>query len=260
MSRFISIAEARAAGGLRMSCLRGVPSPWTEAAKGVFHVKGLDCQYAAQKKDDEDEAIARWAGNSSVPVVAYENEPLRTGWAEILLLAERLQPEPRLIPARAEERALLFGLGHEICGEMGLGWCLRLHMLKTSMGHTPGTGAGEGAGFPPAVTASLAAKYGFNPVDVAVAKTRVIDILAMLDTRLTEGDYLLGDAFSALDIYWATFANLLTPLPEALLPAVAMIRDVYNNTDADIDAALTPRLRSHQEMVYERHLELPVPL
>ena len=129
MSRFISIADARADRGLRMACLRGVPSPWTEAAKGIFHVKSLDCQYAAQRREDEDNAIAAWAGNSSVPVVAYENEPLRTGWAEILLLAERLAPQPALIPEAADQRALLFGLAHEICGEMGFGWCLRLHML-----------------------------------------------------------------------------------------------------------------------------------
>lgn len=29
MERFVSIREARAARGLRMACLRGVPSPWT---------------------------------------------------------------------------------------------------------------------------------------------------------------------------------------------------------------------------------------
>src|SRR4030095_11985710 len=109
MNRFVSIAEPRAAPGLRMACLRGVTSPWTEAAKGIFHVKGLACQYAAQSKDEPDGAIAAWAGDAGIPVVAYEQEKLRTGWAEILLLAERLANEPALIPAGASDRALMFG-------------------------------------------------------------------------------------------------------------------------------------------------------
>ncbi len=254
MSRFVSIAQARESSGLRMACLRGVPSPWTEAAKGVFHAKSLQCQYAAQSEGDEDNAIAAWAGNSSVPVVAFDNEPLRTGWAEILILAERLAPEPALLPADAALRATVFGLSHEICGEMGFGWCQRLNLIRAGMDH------GGEAGFPPQVTAMLAAKYGFNPSHVAVAKQRVIDILGVLDASLGEGRYIVGDALTAVDIYWATFANLLQPLPEAELPAIEMIRDAYTSRDADLQAAMTPRLREHQRRVYEQHLELPVPL
>ena len=145
MSRFVSVREVRTAKGLRMACLRGVPSPWTEAAKGIFHVKGLDCLYGARADDEPQTAIADWAGDSSAPVVAYENEKFRTGWAEILILAERLAPQPALIPESAEGRMLLFGLGHEICGEMGLGWSYRLVMIQASLGH------GEKKGFSPAM-------------------------------------------------------------------------------------------------------------
>ncbi len=88
-------------------------------------------------------SLAAWAGDVGIPVVAYENEKLRTGWAEILLLAERLKPEPALIPAGAQDRATLFGLAHEICGEMGFGWAYRLLMVRQSLGH-----GGEGTGFP----------------------------------------------------------------------------------------------------------------
>ena len=133
MSRYISITEAKSVPGLRLACLRRVPSPWTEAAKGIFYVKSLQCQYAAQSKDEPDGALVAWAGEVGVPVVAYENEKLRTGWAEILLLAERLQPEPALIPRSAQDRATLFGLAHEICGEMGFGWAYRLLMIERSL-------------------------------------------------------------------------------------------------------------------------------
>jgi glutathione S-transferase len=256
MTHYLTIAEARQAPGLRMACLRGVPSPWTEAARGIFRVEGLACQYAARGADEPRDAIAQWAGDSSIPVVAWEREKLRTGWAEILLLAERLAAAPKLLPEDPELRAMVFGLAHEICGEMGLGWCMRLLMLQRSLGH------GDGPAFPAETAAALAAKYGFAPASVREARSRVLLVLAMLDARLARAgqSFLVGDVLTAVDIYWATFANLLTPLPEDLMPAAPLIRAVYSGADADLVAAVTPRLRRHQRDVYERYLELPVPL
>lgn len=254
MSRFVSIAEAREADGLRMACLRKIPSPWQEAAKGIFHVKGLDCLYAAQAESDVDNAIADWVGDSSVPVVAYRKEKLRTGWVEILLLAERLAAEPALIPGDARQRALMFGLSHEICGEMGIGWCMRLLMLRAGMDHS------DDASIPSEAAAFLAGKYGFNPTDVGNAEDRVVAVLGMLDEQLGAAEYFLDDKLSALDIYWATMANLLTPLDESKLPMSSYMRAVYATSNERVLEALTPRLREHQERVYERHLELPVPM
>jgi glutathione S-transferase len=254
MARYITIGEARTAPGLRMVCLRGVPSPWTEAARGIFRIKGLNCAYAARGPEEPRDAIAEWAGDSSVPVVAYEREKLRTGWAEILLLAERLAPEPALLPAGAEPRAEAFGLAHEICGEMGFGWCLRLLMIQRSLGHA------EGPAFPAEVAGALAGKYGFAPAGVRAARQRVLDVLGMLDARLERQPYLLGDSLTVVDVYWATFANLLTPLPEDQMPAAPMIRAVYSGADQDLVEAVTGRLRDHQRAIYQGFLELPVPL
>ena len=254
MSRFVSIGEARAADGLRMACLRKIPSPWQEAAKGIFHVKDLHCQYAAQSESDEDNAVADWAGDSSVPVVAYRKEKLRTGWVEILMLAERLEPDPALIPSDARQRALMFGLAHEICGEMGIGWCMRLLMLRAGMDHSDDTS------IPPEAAVHLAGKYGFNPTDVANAEDRVATVLGVLDEQLGEGEYFLDDRLSALDIYWATTANLLRPLPPEQLPMSGYMRGIYATRNERLLAALTPALKAHQERIYERHLELPVPM
>ncbi len=254
MSRFVSIAEARAADGLRMATLRKIPSPWQEAAKGIFHIKGLECVYAAQAESDVDNAIADWAGDSSIPVVAYQKEKLRTGWVEILLLAERLAPGPALIPADARQRALMLGLSHEICGEMGIGWCMRLLMLRASMDHSDDTS------IPPEPAAQMAAKYGFNPTDVAIAEDRVVAVLGMLDEQLGSREYFLDDQLTALDVYWATFANLLQPLDEEQLPMSGFMRNIYATRNERVLEALTPALREHQHRTYARHLELPVPM
>ena len=251
--RFVSIAEARVATGLRMACLRGIASPWTEAAKGIFFCKGLECQYAAQSAADPDNAIAGWAGDSTVPVVAYNDEPLRTGWAEILILAERLAPEPALIPADPEARARMFGLAHEICGEMGLGWSYRLLMVEASV-------SGRDADFPKAAGERIGAKYGHFPDHVAAARDRTLELLGMFARRAAAGGFLMGDTLTALDIYWATFANLLVPLPDHELPMLPAMRRLYSASDPDILAAVTPSLLALRRRVYDEFLELPVPM
>ena len=255
MTEFISIAAARAARGLRIASLRGVPSPWTEAAKGIFHVKRVPYQSAARAPDEPETALSTWAGDVGIPVVAYENEKLRTGWAEILLLAERLAPAPALIPSDVEARATMFGLSHEICGEMGLGWTYRLLMIHDSLSDEP-----KGTTFPPQIGKYLAARYGYSPETIGSARDRVIALLEMLSRRIERSEYLMGHTLTAVDIYWATFANLFIPLPPEQLPATPMIRTAYTCTDQGILAAISPRLRAHQQLVYERHLELPVRL
>jgi hypothetical protein len=39
---YLSVAEAIARPGLRMVVVGKVPSPWGEAAKGVFHIKNVE--------------------------------------------------------------------------------------------------------------------------------------------------------------------------------------------------------------------------
>lgn len=254
MSRFVSIAEARSADGLRLVCLRHIPNPWQESAKGVLHVKGLDCQYAAPSETDVEGAVVDWTGDSAAPVVAYRKEKLRSGWAEILLLAERLAPEPALVPEDPQQRALMFGLAHEILGEMGLGWCRRLLILRAGMDHS------DDASISSTAAASLAGKYGFNPGHVAQAEDRVVAVLRMLAEQLGSGEYFLGGRLTAVDIYWAAFANLFTPLDADRLPMADFMRGIYATTNERFLTALTSALRAHQERIYERHLELPVPL
>ena len=128
---YVSVDEAIARRGWRMVVVGGVPSPWGEAAKGILHIKGID--WAAVRLVYDSEPLKEWAGQRSGPVAIYDDERPRAGWAEILLLAERLAPTPALLPEDAAERALVFGLAHEICGEEGLGWTRRLQLIHAGL-------------------------------------------------------------------------------------------------------------------------------
>ena len=110
--RYVELAEARAARGVRMLGVWALPSPWTEAAKGIFHVKEIPVLCVRHKRGDADQAA--WAGVPNAPAVFYDDEPPRTGWAEILLLAERLGGRVSLVPSDPAQRARLFGLAHEL--------------------------------------------------------------------------------------------------------------------------------------------------
>ena len=172
---YVDLDDAKQRAGLRMVVVPGVPSPWGEAAKGILHVKRIP--WVAVRLDQGSDAMSDWTGGErSGPVAIYEDEAPRKGWAEILLLAERLAPDPGLLPGDAAERALTFGIAHEICGEMGLGWCRRNLGVHA--------GVSEGGGFPKGVAHYLGQKYGYRAEEVALYSTRVVHILEALSALL----------------------------------------------------------------------------
>src|SRR3977135_477999 len=99
---YVSVEEAMKRRGLRMVVVAGVPSPWGEAAKGILHIKRID--WVAVRLADDREPLKQWAGHLGGPVAIYEDERPRPGWAEILLLTERLVPTPSLLPRDPGER------------------------------------------------------------------------------------------------------------------------------------------------------------
>ena len=202
--------------------------------------------------------MAAWAGGErSGPVAIYEDEAPRKGWAEILLLAERLAPQLSLLPGDAAERALTFGIAHEICGEMGLGWCRRNVGVHA--------GVSGGGGFPKGVAHYLGQKYGYRAAEVALYSTRVVHILealsALLHRQRDAGRrFYLGSALSAVDIYSATFMALFKPLPPEQCPMPDAMRPAFETLDAATERALDPILIEHRDFVYEEYLELPLSL
>jgi hypothetical protein len=94
---YIEFEEARVATGLRMVVVGDIPSPWSVAAMGIFHVKRLP--WKAVRLDAQNDAMAAWMKERSGPVAFFEDESPRAGWVQILLLAERLESQPALLPA-----------------------------------------------------------------------------------------------------------------------------------------------------------------
>jgi glutathione S-transferase len=248
---YVSVEEAVKRCGLRMVVVGGVPSPWGEAAKGILHIKGIE--WAAVRLTYDDELLKEWAGQRSGPVAVYENERPRSGWAEILLLAERLAPKPSLLPQDAAERALVFGLAHEICGEGGLG----LQLVHA--------GLHDAGGFPERVSKYLGKKYGHSPEAGAAAGARVAALLRMLVARLKAQQqagsrYYVGNALTAVDVYSATFTAMFGPLPPEQCKMEASTRAAFASLDNETEAALDPILFAHRDMMYAQSLELPLAL
>ena len=241
--------------GLRIVLVKGVPSPWGVAAKTIFEIKGLDYIAAPWIAGEPNEEIVAWGHEASGPIVAWAREKPINRWIDILYLAERLAPKPTLIPADATERALMIGLSHEICGEMGIGWNRRLQLFASAMS----------AANPPAGIARMGGKYGFNETDVKAAGVRAAESLKALTAQLKAqyargAKYFVGDALSALDIYWVAFANLLDPLPKEHCPMPEGLRTGFTAQDPVVRAAIDPLLLEHRDRIFKAHFRDPMEL
>jgi glutathione S-transferase len=253
--RFVHIEAARAASGLRLVIAGNVPSPWSQAAMGIFDMKGID--YAAVRLRPVAEAVRVWTGSHNAPVAVYDAEPPRTGWAEILALGERLGGRVSLIPENDEARVQTFGLAHEILGQGGLGWSVRLLLVHGSV-----TTDGR-EGFPSPVASYLAPKYGYAPERAAGARARAIRVLELLGRSLETSqrnghDYFFGDEPTALDIYAATATNIVATLPPDACPMPEPLRHAFETLDKTVRDAVPGGLLRHRDRMYERHLSLPM--
>jgi glutathione S-transferase len=109
----------------------------------------------------------------------------------------------------------------------------------------------------------LGNKYGYSPAAAEAAPARMAEILRLLGARLEQqrakgSKFFIGNQLSALDIYWATFAALIQPLPPELCPMATAFRTIYTNTDSVVAAATSPLLLEHRDFIYHEYLELPI--
>ncbi len=265
---YVSIAKARQLSGLRLVLgAYAIPGPWREACKALFHVKGIP--YTSVCTSDEGASdvdlgmdgtqseLYAWTAQSSAPVAIWNDERPRSSWIDQLNLAERLNPEPPLIPGDIALRMRMFGFINEIAGENGLAWSKRVLLADGALKSLPPGDPGRG------FYQTLADKYGYSSEAATRAAARMVSILGMLDAELSRQHargqrFLIGDALSALDLYWAAFCGLLAPMPPERCPMATVYRGAYSNDDPAIAKVLTPALIAHRDFIYERYLELPI--
>jgi glutathione S-transferase len=255
MLPYRSFAEIMGHPGLRLVLVKGMPSPWGQAAKTIFEIKGLDYVAAPWLVGEPNTDIVTWGGETSAPIVAWAKEKPINRWIDILYLAERLAPTPALLPADATQRAVMIGLSHEICGELGIGWNRRLQLFAPAYA----------SGTPSAGVSRMGGKYGYNEGDAKIAGERTAASLRALTAQLTSQyargiPYFVGDALSALDIYWTAFANLLDPLPKEQCPMPEEWRPAFTATDSVVKAALDPLLLEHRTRIFQAHFRDPMEL
>jgi hypothetical protein len=267
---YIPIREAKQMSGLRIVLgAFALPGPWHEACKGVYYVKGLD--YTPVRSSNENASdlqigmgnsqseLVEWTAQSSAPVVIWNDERPRSSWNDQLYLAERLSPEPPLIPPDSEDRIRMFGLANELMGEDGLSYCKRHFMTSVRLASLAEDSPDRAA------SAFLGEKYGYSEENVARASSRIVKILEVVDAQLAAqhargSRYLVGGQLSALDIYWATTCGFLNPMPEDRCPMWTEFRQphLYGSVNDEIDHALTAELRAHRDFIYETQLQLPI--
>src|SRR5260370_26830424 len=95
-----------------------------------------------------------------------------------LILAERIAPEPALIPSNIEDRALMYGYSNELCGENGFGWARRLMMHHVTLTDPKASEeARKRSGF-------MGNKYGYAPQIAQADHARCTEDLRLVPHRL----------------------------------------------------------------------------
>jgi glutathione S-transferase len=253
MIEFVDIAAAKTrTTDIRVIVSGLVPSPWSEAAKGLFRIARMPI--VAVRATPRDRELAAWTGIDNVPVVLHGDEPARSGWSAIVALVARLAPGS-VLPDDPAARADAIGLVELIAGEDGLGWNGRLAMIHEGI-------ATNGArGFSPPAAGYLAKRYGYTPAIADGLRDRAAAQLAHLASRLAGRDYFGGERPSAVDVYTATFLTPMFPIGDAECPKLAPAFRSAFGAAADTFGALVPaELAALRARMFERHLAWPIEL
>ena len=253
---YLSVKEARDMSGLRMALSVGGPFAFGQAAKSIMEIKDIPYHAVTQLPGQSNDELYEWTGFRNAPVLVYEDEPAKAGWPEILYLAERINPLPRLIPKDSMDRAIMFGLGHKIFSENSFAWSCRLMLIQemlTQGNDSPAKQLGQ----------VLGERYGYSDIAAANAAPQATEIMATLAWQLemqrdAGSDYFVGSNLSAVDIYWATCALMVAPLPDKDCPIDSDSRSSFTQLGRMVEVDQYPALIEHRDMMYRRHLKLPL--
>ncbi|MEM7568662.1 MAG: glutathione S-transferase family protein [Pseudomonadota bacterium] len=251
---YYGVEEARDISGLRLVLTRGVPGPWGEAAKAVLRARRVPFIAVEQRAGEANEALTEWTGMRNAPIAIYNDEAPRSGYQDILMLAERLGEGPSLLPDDPADRFKVLGIASDICGPYGFGWSVRLLLFQQIYGPPP-----IDASLPPAQH-QLCALYGFTPDAVTTAARDAAAHLKRLAQCLAQSQsgYLVGDQLTAADLYWAVFSMIIDPLADEVNPMPGQLRGLYDCENQTVLDAYAPELTVHRDRIYKEHIGLPL--
>lgn len=256
--RFITLEEAAAmTKGTRVTFIPGIPALYSEALKNICYVKGVPLIRVLHPRMGVDEStgadrqakLFELTAQTSLPTMLHDEERPRNVWIEQLALAEEIGAPgtPNLIPDSFEQRVEVFGLCAIILAEDGLVWNMRI------LADSP-----------------LGRKYGYSEGASAAAPRKIAEVIALLDKRLAAqaergSPYLVGDALTAADVYWATLGMCVLPPPPEVMPVTrqnqGMLKFFAANAKVpEVAGVLTERLGEHQRHILTTYCETPAVL
>ena len=249
---YVEPAVAREMGGLRLALTAHAPAPYGLAARAILDHHGVTYVPVLQVGAGRNEDLVSWTGHRNAPVAVYNDEAPRAGWLEILNLAERLGSGPSLVPSDIDERMLMVGLSNELIGENGFIWNLRLAML--------GLGGADRAARE-RLRNPMYDQYGYSEEAAAGAVDRakaVVDRLTaqLLAQREAGSRYVVGEALSAVDIYWVYFSQAVRTFSEAVCPMPAGMRRTYDAVGSML-GEVDPVLVEQRDWILQEH-DLPL--
>ena len=255
---FITLDEAAATTtGTRVTFVPGIPAMYSEALKNICFVKDIPLIRTLHPPMGIDEAtgadrqakLYELTSQTSLPTMLHGKERPRNVWIEQLALAERIgaADTPTLIPKNFELRVEVLGLCAVILAEDGLVWNMRI-LIDSPLGQ----------------------KYGYSEEASSAAPGKIAEVITLIDSRLKaqekrDSRYLLGDALTAADIYWATMSMTVLPVPPEIMPKTQQNKGMLlffesNSKIPVIEEALTKRIKDHQQFILTTYCETPAVL
>jgi glutathione S-transferase len=257
MMKYTPASDAQSMPGLRLTLTSGLPAPWSEAAKAIFRIKNIPFIAVAQVAGEANEELVNWTGHRNAPTAMYNDEPPAVSWLDIINLAERLQPEPSLLPTGLENRLLAYGLTNELAGERGLAWNARA-LLFSGMVEKFGEDARQGN--------PMFKNYHFRDENPDAIAARILEVMAKLEhqlqSQLAAGKrYLVGDTLSLVDIYFSCFSQFFDTLAPDVNPMPDQVRKTWGMVAARMETdgySMSPQLLALRDHVFEEHIGLPL--
>ena len=255
---FITVEQARNLDGLRIAVNPFTPTPWVLAARFIFDAIDVPYHLVSVPAGDPEDELYAWSGQSSTPLVAFNDERMLSTPEQIIWLAERLSADDfSLIPSLPDDRVEMFGLLRELTGENGFGWCRRMGVLSFAAQMKQTT-----------ATTNIINRYGpdTSALTVEQAEDRILEIMKLLHDKLQTQQYknqafYFGDQITAIDFYSACFfAVMLNPYPDSQFPMDPMLRGGWEMASPALAAAVEslPLLFEHRDQVFDQYTTFPV--